>query len=80
MSLEIIKEKKSLLGEPVSELENLSEFDKKQLLIQLRRDKLMTAAKELDSKSKPGKWTDAQVAAYIKQVRREYNKKNKARN
>jgi hypothetical protein len=80
MFSEAINGKTTLLGELVSELESLNDFDKKQLLIQLRKDKLMATAMELDSKSKPGKWTDAQVAAYIKQVRREYNKKNKAGN
>ena len=80
MLSEAINGKTTLLGELVSELERLNDFDKKQLLIQLRKDKLMAAAMELDSKSNPGKWTDAQVATYIKQVRREYNKKNKAGN
>lgn len=73
MAEEILNVQPSLLGLIVSEVEKMSEEEKRKLLVQLRKENILAVAKSLDAAKgaeKPDAMTDEEADNFISQQRK----------
>ena len=70
----------SLLAQIVDEVEKMSDTDKQSLLMQLRKQKLLQRAREIDASITPSSMTEEEILSICKETRRELYEKRKAGN